>query len=293
MSTRRVFNSSSRAVDPIVKNRLLFYDQSIHTVSVPILSNSEALLAQPHADSLAEVSSDSENDTCNPAVSRGGVVTPFPWKLHEMLENVEGDGFSHLVSWQSHGRAFVVKDSVRFVEKVMPFYFKQSKFASFQRQLNLYGFRRLTQGKDKGCYFHDCFLRGKRSLCNEMSRQKVKGTKVRRAILEMEPDLYQLPCIPSQQCDEAVGTMGSHILATQEQPLTCFLWNSEVKCQPTPVLSNMPSDKKDIPIPPFEADNKPGDLLFFEGLPFHYLDNHFTVDGSVTMEFTMYSAQTA
>jgi hypothetical protein len=43
---------------------------------------------------------------------------------------------------------------------------------SFQRQLNLYGFRRITDGRDKGGYFHDFFLKGQRKLCNNIKRKK-------------------------------------------------------------------------------------------------------------------------
>jgi hypothetical protein len=46
--------------------------------------------------------------------------------------------------------SFVVHKRKTFVECVMPVYFRMSKFVSFQRQLNLYGFNRITKGQDKG-----------------------------------------------------------------------------------------------------------------------------------------------
>lgn len=50
----------------------------------------------------------------------------------------------------------------------MPEYFRQSKLTSFQRQLNLYGFRRLTAGPDRGGYYHEMFLKHKLFLCRDM-----------------------------------------------------------------------------------------------------------------------------
>jgi hypothetical protein len=52
----------------------------------------------------------------------------------------------------------------------MPLYFRQSKITSFQRQLNLYGFIRITQGLDRGGYYHELFLRHKAFLCGMMVR---------------------------------------------------------------------------------------------------------------------------
>mmetsp|Transcript_18423 Transcript_18423/g.32497 ORF Transcript_18423/g.32497 Transcript_18423/m.32497 type:complete len:392 (-) Transcript_18423:441-1616(-) len=125
--------------------------------------------------------------------ARGGVSTPFPLKLHEMLEGVKAEGHDHIVSWQPHGRCFVVHKPKEFVE-LLPHYFKLSKLASFQRQLNLYGFQRLTRGRDRGGYYHELFLRGKQFLAHNIQRIKVKGTGVRaRSNPDAEPDFWSMP----------------------------------------------------------------------------------------------------
>jgi hypothetical protein len=81
---------------------------------------------------------------------KGGVSIPFPEKLHELLETVDQHGQDDIIAWQPHGRCFVVHKPRDFVSNIMPQFFKQSKLTSFQRQLNLYGFSRLTAGPDRG-----------------------------------------------------------------------------------------------------------------------------------------------
>ena len=82
--------------------------------------------------------------------NRGGVTEPFPEKLHRMLEHSEKDGQTDVVSFFSHGRAFAIHKPRRFVTEIMPKFFRQTRLTSFQRQLNLYGFRRISQGPDNG-----------------------------------------------------------------------------------------------------------------------------------------------
>jgi HSF-type DNA-binding len=65
--------------------------------------------------------------------SRGGISSPFPIILHSMLERAETQGYNEIVSWQPHGRAFHVHDQTRFVTEVMPLFFRQTRFSSFQR----------------------------------------------------------------------------------------------------------------------------------------------------------------
>jgi HSF-type DNA-binding len=122
--------------------------------------------------------------------ARGGVTTPFPLKLHYMLLSTAQEGMEHVVSWQPHGRCFLVHKPKEFIE-MLPRYFKLSKLASFQRQLNLYGFQRLTRGRDRGGYYHELFLRDREFIAHSITRIKVKGTGVRaRSNPEQEPDFW-------------------------------------------------------------------------------------------------------
>ena len=145
----------------------------------------------------------------------GGVTQPFPEKLYEMLANEsspEGDPNS-VVSWLPHGRAFIVRKPKLFTSRIMPTYFRQTKLTSFQRQLNLYGFRRITQGADAGAYYHELFLRGRAQLCMRMVRQKVKGTGHKQPTdVGSEPNFYTMPSLADLQQPPPSATPASPIV---------------------------------------------------------------------------------
>lgn len=63
----------------------------------------------------------------------------FPEKLQLLLDTMAQESLEHIVSWQPHGRCFVIHDKNEFVNSIMPRFFMQTKLTSFQRQLNLYG----------------------------------------------------------------------------------------------------------------------------------------------------------
>ncbi|EEC44463.1 predicted protein [Phaeodactylum tricornutum CCAP 1055/1] len=118
----------------------------------------------------------------------------FPVKLHHMLTSVEEECNQGIVSWQPHGRAFLVFDIEAFVNDVLPKWFRQTKFQSFQRQLNIYNFKRISVGRDKGSYYHEFFLRGQPHLAANIPRIKLKGTSSRKPLIPpAEPDFYSMP----------------------------------------------------------------------------------------------------
>ena len=129
--------------------------------------------------------------------SRGGITTPFPMQLYDMLQHADTRGFNNIVSWQSHGRAFLVHQPQRFVKEVMPLFFRQTRMSSFQRQLSLYGFLRLSRkGPDHGAYYHELFLRGLPHLCRRMQRTRVKGYWVRQSSSpDTEPDFASMAVV--------------------------------------------------------------------------------------------------
>lgn len=80
---------------------------------------------------------------------------PFPWKLHEMLEAAEKEDFMSIVSWLPDSTSFKVYRIDVFVRDILPIYFRQTKYKSFQRQCKSFCSR-----------FHPSFTRRLRGVSN-------------------------------------------------------------------------------------------------------------------------------
>lgn len=131
-----------------------------------------------------------------------GRVPNFPAKMHAILSH---PGLSDVVAWMPHGRSWRVLKPREFETSVIPTYFEHSKFSSFIRQANGWGFRRITQGRDRNSYYHERFLRGLPYLCKQMKRPGVaeKGS----TDVDREPDFYkisELHPVPAKADDESI-----------------------------------------------------------------------------------------
>ena len=76
------------------------------------------------------------------------------------------------IQWVSSGKAFVITSMPSFTSCVLPHYFKTTKFSSFQRNLNLYGFSKVIRGADRGSYFNPNFARGDEANLRAVKRVK-------------------------------------------------------------------------------------------------------------------------
>ena len=82
----------------------------------------------------------------------------FPTTLFDILADAELDD---VIAWLPHGRSWKILDMPKFTDSVLSGYFNQSKYTSFVRQVNGWGFRRVTVGTEANTYYHELFLRGR------------------------------------------------------------------------------------------------------------------------------------
>lgn len=186
---------------------------------------------------------------------------PFAWKLHTMLEDTEITEMEYIVSWVNSGMAFKVHHLDAFMEKVVPFYFRQSKWKSFQRQLYFYGYTRTSCG----AYQHPNFLKGNKTLSLSMRPTKIKSKAAKRM-----PDCSTASSLSSSFSSETNSALSLQIETHRENNHNTY------KDEPTYCLTR--TDKillngAENPTMSTHASNLcDGDRLFvFGGKFFHYV----------------------
>mmetsp|Transcript_7447 Transcript_7447/g.12975 ORF Transcript_7447/g.12975 Transcript_7447/m.12975 type:complete len:330 (-) Transcript_7447:224-1213(-) len=104
----------------------------------------------------------------------------FPFKLYSMLQYAADSEYSSALGWIEEGRAFAIRNKDTFLKHIVPMFFKQTKFRSFTRQLNLWGFTRLSNdGPDGGSWKHAHFVCGRVERLGSIERNEVKNSKPR------------------------------------------------------------------------------------------------------------------
>lgn len=137
-----------------------------------------------------------------PMTSRGGNWTFFPERLHRMLHELEREG-NDCIKFLCHGRAFVILDRDR-LERCIPRFFQgQHRWNSFCRQLNMYGFLKVSSGIDEGAFYHSLFLRNHEHLTRFMRRVGKQSASCTSALsianvnrmVGQDPSFYTMPFV--------------------------------------------------------------------------------------------------
>ncbi|KAI8149780.1 HSF-type DNA-binding-domain-containing protein, partial [Fennellomyces sp. T-0311] len=101
----------------------------------------------------------------------------FVTKLYTMVE----DSDEELITWSNAGDYFKVISPSNFACTVLPRYFKHRNWTSFVRQLNMYGFHKISEYRDDleqdiWCFKHVSFYRGGKHSSHLIRRKRSQAS---------------------------------------------------------------------------------------------------------------------
>ncbi|CAN6808046.1 hypothetical protein Bca4012_002446 [Brassica carinata] len=92
---------------------------------------------------------------------------PFLVKTYKVVEDPTTD---EVISWNGDGTGFIVWQPAEFARDLLPTLFKHCNFSSFVRQLNTYGFRKVSTTRWE--FGNEMFRKGQRELMCNIRRRK-------------------------------------------------------------------------------------------------------------------------
>jgi hypothetical protein len=147
----------------------------------------------------------------------------FPVKLHMILSSPD---FHEIIGWLPHGRSWRILQQKAFEERIIPLYFRHGRYSSFARQVNGWGFRRITHGTDYNSYYHEVrkdLTKSDHSILMVSVAQKL----LRGRILVLERVLSILCCSISAPCLTFLCHVNFSSTSTMYTTTTAFSsWNS-------------------------------------------------------------------
>lgn len=90
----------------------------------------------------------------------------FLMKIYEILNN---SNYQEVIKWISQGKSFEIVNLPKFLNEVLPNYFKHKNFSSFIRQLNMYDFHK--QPGESYIFNHPLFNKDNPELMGQIKRK--------------------------------------------------------------------------------------------------------------------------
>ncbi|KDO35593.1 hypothetical protein SPRG_00435 [Saprolegnia parasitica CBS 223.65] len=207
------------------------------------------------------------------------VVAPFLASLYEILSKEDAS----IVGWCDDGKSFIVHDYDAMERDILPTYFRHNKFASFQRQLNYFGFRKLHKAKENdtsSTYSQPFFIKSDPSRMLQIKR---KTQRLKTPTASSTPSSGRRP--------SSASTPSSSDFSFYNPEMPAF---TRSKSMSDPMLYHMnyaPSLSRSSSNPtPFDTtgyDNRPHldfDPLALESSPFLSVHDHNSYDLRPTLD---------
>ncbi|MES1911357.1 MAG: hypothetical protein MHM6MM_003800 [Cercozoa sp. M6MM] len=140
--------------------------------------------------------------------------------LHTTFTMVSDPSCDKVVHWMEDGKRFVVEDEHVLAQEILPRFFKHSKFPSFVRQLNFYGFTKELHQGARAIFRHPHFLRGQRELLAVIKRKKPANNQITQ--LRRENVMLR------QACLDLVDALDEHFRPPKRRKIASDNSNTEL-----------------------------------------------------------------
>ncbi|ETW02062.1 hypothetical protein H310_05674 [Aphanomyces invadans] len=128
----------------------------------------------------------------HPVAPTADAVPSFVQSLHTMLQVEDAS----IIRWTPDGQAFEILDQRMLANRILHRYFRHTKYASFQRQLNYFGFRKWPKQKAAICTYSQLYF----SRDNPADLHRIKR-RVKASLL----DAGQVNATPLVDCSVEVS----------------------------------------------------------------------------------------
>uniref|UniRef100_A0ACD5VVC3 Uncharacterized protein n=1 Tax=Avena sativa TaxID=4498 RepID=A0ACD5VVC3_AVESA len=178
--------------------------------------------------------------------SGGGpsAIAPFVAKTFHMVSDPATDA---VVRWGGASNTFIVLDPAAFSDFLLPAYFKHRNFASFVRQLNTYGFRKIDP--DRWEFAHESFLRGQAKLLPLIARKKKRaGAAGSEEVGEVRGTIQAVQKLRDERrgMEEELQAMDRRLCAAENRPGQMMAFLGKLADDPSVVLRAMVAKREEF-----------------------------------------------
>lgn len=119
-----------------------------------------------------------ENNVTNMRPTATNIAANVPAFLSKLWKMVNDPDTDHLITWSPGGHSFIIQNEAQFWYNLLPIYYKHNNMSSFIRQLNMYGFHKISSenggmdcDKDEIKFFHPFFQQDQPNLIKHIKRK--------------------------------------------------------------------------------------------------------------------------
>ncbi|RKF71374.1 putative heat shock transcription factor [Golovinomyces cichoracearum] len=210
--------STQLARRPISEHRITAEQNNYESLDTCVLFGNNSLMELSNKTGL-----EGENDSVEALEERAAIakrdalakrkqIPPFVQKLSSFLEESRN---TDLIKWSDQGDSFIVLDEDEFAKTLIPELFKHNNYASFVRQLNMYGFHKRVglsdnsmkaserKNKSPSEYYNPYFKRGHQNLLWLITKPRGGNSKNKKKIKEIES--FQIDSDDDKDVEEIFG----------------------------------------------------------------------------------------